>query len=514
MNKSRIRIISINLALVLLITLVGWWGWSALHPKATAVTTTTTTVAVNDVIASVSASGTVISPGDIGVSPTVSAQITKVNVKVGDRVSAGTVMATLENTSLLNSLNQAKAALNQAKATVQTAKITFSQDKAAIVNAQKNLSDFQANAALKAKGYQFTVDNAQAAYNQAASVYNSYSSFYGPSGITLAWCATLNTINSNCTTLNNDYNSMTSAQNSLANAQTTQTLSLAQDSQTVASDQQAIINAQQAYDLYKAQQGIQSDNPSDTDFGVAQAAVLTAQSNVQIAQQNFDATYVKAPVAGTVASISAVVGQNAPTTSSSTIGSVSGFIVLTDVSGLEVKAGFSESDAAKLVAGQNASFTFSALTNVSASGKLISVDILPTTASGATTYNAYFSIDGTVNKLKPGMSATVSDTTGAALNALSVASQAVSVRGSGATVNVVTTKNGKDVITPTRVTVGLQGDSLIQILSGVKAGDKVVLRSTTSSSSNGFPASGVPSSLGGAGISGNTRAAGGPGFGG
>ena len=112
------------------------------------------------------------------------------------------------------------------------------------------------------------------------------------------------------------------------------------------------------------------------------------------------------------------------------------------------------------------------------------------------------------------MSATVSDTTGAALNALSVASQAVSVRGNGATVNVVTTKNGKDVITPTRVTVGLQGDSLIQILSGLKAGDKVVLRSTTSSSSNGFPASGVPSGLGGAGISGNTRAAGGPGFGG
>ena len=59
-------------------------------------------------------------------------------------------------------------------------------------------------------------------------------------------------------------------------------------------------------------------------------------------------------------------------------------------------------------------------------------------------------------------------------------------------------RSGKDVITPTPVTVGLQGDSLDQILSGVKAGTKVVLRSVSStSSSNGFPASGVP---GGGGI--------------
>mgnify|MGYP003332289485 FL=1 len=118
--------------------------------------------------------------------------------------------------------------------------------------------------------------------------------------------------------------------------------------------------------------------------------------------------------------------------------------------------------------GQNASFTFAALPSANASGKLISVDILPTTASGATTYGAYFAISGDVKGLKPGMSATVSVTTGAAINTLSVASQAVSIRGNGAIVNLVTSKNGKDVITPTRVTVGLQGDSLIQILSGLQ----------------------------------------------
>ena len=494
MNKSRIRIVSINLALLLVISGVGWWGWSALHPKAAAVTSTTTTVAVNDVIASVSASGTVISPGDVGVSPNISAQIKSINVKVGDRISAGSVLATLENTGLQNSLNQAKTSVNQALATLSSIKINFAQAKSAIQIAQQNLSN-------NSLTYNSNILTAQNALARDQITRDNYFNTWSPYGFTLDYCNKLNLFGVNTTTVNDAFahcQTIITNENTLTDDKAK--IDAAKLAQQVGAqkDQQAIDSAQSAFNLFKAQQGINSDNPSDADFTVAQAAVATAEANVQVAQNNYDATFVKAPVAGTVASISAVVGQNAPTASSSTIGSVSGFIVLTDVSGLEVKAGFSESDAAKLVVGQSASFTFSALPNASANGKLISVDILPTTASGATTYGAYFSVEGNVKGLKPGMTATVSNTTGAAINALAVASQAVTVRGSGAFVNVVTTKNGKDVITPTPVTVGLQGDSLVQILSGVKAGTKVVLRTVSStSSSNGFPASGVP---GGGGI--------------
>ena len=227
-----------------------------------------------------------------------------------------------------------------------------------------------------------------------------------------------------------------------------------------------------------------------------------------LAQKNFDAAVVRAPVSGTVASISATVGQNAPTASSSTVGSVSGFIVLTDVTALQVTASFSEADAAKLVSGQPTSYTFSALSNVSATGKLLSVDLLPTVSSGATSYKATFTIDSKVPGLKPGMTVTATVLTGAAYNVLQVASQAVTTRGNGSFVNVIITKNGADVITRTPVVIGLKGDSADQILSGVTAGTKVVLRSTTTSSvsSNGFPAT-----TGGLGAAGR---AGGPGFGG
>lgn len=195
------------------------------------------------------------------------------------------------------------------------------------------------------------------------------------------------------------------------------------------------------------------------------------------------------------------------------MGSVSGFIVLTNVSALEVQAGYSESDAAKIQPAQDASFTFAALPNVNAAGKVLQVDLLPTTSSGATTYNVTFAISDKVPGLKPGMTATATVITGSVTNVLQVSSQAVTIRGSGAFVNLVTTSNGVEKFTPTPVRVGLQGDSTDQILSGLKAGDKVALRTASVSGSNGFPASGVPAGLGGAGLGGAGLGGGGGGRG-
>jgi multidrug efflux pump subunit AcrA (membrane-fusion protein) len=522
MNKARARITAINTVLALIVAGIGWWGWSALHPAAATVATTTTTVSLADVTSTVSASGTVISPGDIGISPQSSGQITAINVKVGDSVHAGQLLATLDSSSQLNSLNQAKSALQtaqiqyaQSAASLATAKDNAVQSAVgyqnAIDSAKKALADAQTNEPLKQAGYQFTVDNAKAASDQAQKVYDSYSGFYGPSGFTLAYCASLININSNCTTLYTDYNNWQSALKSYNNALSSQTISLNNDASSLANltaaittaqtaqtqgikkDQAAIVSAQASLDLLRAQLGVNVDSPAATDFSVAQASLA-------FAQKNYDNTFIKAPVSGTVASITGVVGTNATTQSSSTVGSVTGFIVLTNVSGLEVKASFSEADAAKLIVGQVANYTFSALSSATASGKLISIDPLPTTSSGATSYTAYFSIDGSVDGLKPGMSVTPVVVIGAAYNVLSVASQAVTIRGTGASVTVVTTKNGVETTTRMSVVLGLQGDTLDQIISGVKAGDKVVLRTVSSSAgSNGFPAVGGAGGIGGIG---------------
>ena len=553
MNKSRIRILTVNLVVVLIAAGIGYWGWSSLHPKAAVAAAQTTTASVADVQSTVSASGTVLSPGDVGVSPSVSAQITNIYVKVGQHVTAGTLMAKLNDVTLLDSLNQAKASL-------ATEQITFNSDKQAIANAQANVLQQQAINASNATTYQATLTAAQqklsadqttatqnvavyaanvvtakASLDNANLNYNNYEGLYGPSGITLTFCNSINTINANCTQLISDWNAVQSAQTSYNNSLVTQSQDLAKDQQTIVSDQAAItsaqtsqtinlkkdaaslvsaqnsvVSAQNQYDLFKAQNGIDSDTPAATDFQVAQSAI-------GVAQNNYNQAFIKAPVTGDVASISAVVGQIAPTSTVSTVGSVSGFIVLTNVAGLEVSAGFSESDAAKIIAGEQVSYSFTALPNAQATGKVVSVNLLPTTSQSATTYTAYFSIDGTIKGLKPGMTATVQVLVNDAPNALSVNPQAVTTSGlsTGATstgiVNVVTTKNGKQVLTPTPVVIGLIGDSLDQIISGIKAGDVLAIKSSASSvSSSGFPSVGVP----GAGAAGAAGAFRGGGFGG
>jgi len=140
------------------------------------------------------------------------------------------------------------------------------------------------------------------------------------------------------------------------------------------------------------------------------------------------------------------------------------------------------------------------------------VNLLPTTSQSATTYTAYFTIDGTVTGLKPGMTSTVQVLVNDAPNALSVNPAAVTIAGSstGATstgiVNVVTTKAGKQVLTPTPVVVGLVGDSLDQIISGIKAGTVLAIKSTsTAVASNGFPATGVPGAGAAAALGGGAR---------
>ena len=538
MNKSRVRILAINSVIALAVVGVGWWGWSALHPAPAKVSAQAAIVSLGDVQSTVSASGTVISPGDVGVSPTVSGLITAINVSTGQHVTAGTTMATLQNNTQLNALNSAKAELQSAQINFQqsvtavaTARDTAAQNlityQQAVDTAKKALSDAQANIALKQSGYSYTLSQAQQTLTQAKAVYDSYVGFYGPSGFTYTYCQSLININSNCTTLINDYNSWQSALAAYNNAMNTNTINVNSDSSTVSADQlslanaisaqtngikkdqAAITSAQNSLELLKASDGVNVANPEAADFTVQQAAL-------SIAQQNYDATFVKAPVTGDVASISAAVGANAPTASSSTIGSVSGFIVLTNVSSLEIKSGFSESDEAKLKVGQAATISFTALSNVNATGHIASIDLLPTTSSGATTYNVYIAIDGAVPGLKPGMTATPTIIVGDAPNVLQVSSQAVTVRGTRATVNVMTTKNGATVLTPTPVVIGLQGDSSDQIISGVKVGDKLAIRSATSTvASNGFPSvtGGGLGGVGGVGGGGAGRAGGG-GFGG
>ena len=572
MNKSRFRILIINLVIVVAIAAVGFWGYTSLHPKAAPVALSTVTVTRGDVSSTVSSSGTVISPSDIALAPTVSGTLSKLNVKVGQSVSAGQVLAQMDTTSLSSSVAQAQSSLAQAQAnlaaittTVATSSLQLQNDQNAVTTAQNNFAYQQtliaasqatdattvATALNKLNNdkttttqnvglYQSSVDTAKNSLASAQLTYNNYEGLYGPAGITPTFCASIDTVNANCTTLTQYASAVTAAQTTYNNSLITQQQNLAKDAQTLVADQQSYTDAQStaalnvkknAQTLASAQASIDSaqyalklyqtqNNGSavDTTTTVDQAAVTVAQAGLVLAQKNLAGATVTAPVSGKIASISntlvgATISPNVTPTNGAT--GATGFIVLTDVGGLQVTAGFSESDVAKIAVGQSASMAFTALPNAQGPAKVSAVALLPTTASGATTYTVTFQLTGKVAGLKPGMTTTATVIVADSPNAISVTSRAVTTRGSNTTVNVVTTVAGKKVETPTPVLVGIVGDSSDEILSGLKVGQIVALPAVVSSSSS---LTGVPSVLGGAGIGGITggggRGGGGGGFGG
>ena len=576
MNKSRLRILTINLVILVAIAAVGYWGYSSLHPKAAKVALSTVTVSRGDVSSTVSSSGTVVSPSDIALAPSTSGTLAKLNVKVGDSVHAGELLAQMDTTSLKSAVAQAEGSLVQAQAnltnvqttadtTAATTALQLQNDQAAVTNAENNLAYQQtliaastatdnenvATALTKLNNdktttsqnvavYQASVDAAKNTLTNAQLTYNDYEGLYAPNGITPAFCASITTINSNCTTLTQDNNAIISAQASYNNALITQQQNLAKDAQTIASDQQSYADAQataalnvkkNAQTLASAQQSItsaqyalklyqlqNSNSTTETTLKVDQAQVTVAQANLVQAQKNLKGASVIAPVSGKVASISnSLIGSTISPNTTPTNGTTgaTGFIVLTDVGGLQVTAGFSESDVAKIAVGQSASMAFTALPNAVGDAKVSSVALLPTTSGGATTYTVTFQLTGKVDGLKPGMTATATVIVADSPNAISVTSRAVTTRGTRSTVNVVTTVGGKQVETPTSVLVGIVGDSSDEILSGLKVGQQVALPSVVSSSSS---LSGVPSVLGGAGIGitggGGRGGGGGGGFGG
>ena len=151
MNKSRLRILTINLVILVAIAAVGYWGYSSLHPKAAKVALSTVTVSRGDVSSTVSSSGTVVSPSDIALAPSTSGTLAKLNVKVGDSVHAGELLAQMDTTSLKSAVAQAEGSLVQAQAnltnvqttadtTAATTALQLQNDQAAVTNAENNLA--------------------------------------------------------------------------------------------------------------------------------------------------------------------------------------------------------------------------------------------------------------------------------------------------------------------------------------------------------------------------------------
>jgi len=274
-----------------------------------------------------------------------------------------------------------------------------------------------------------------------------------------------------------------------------------------------------------------TSTPSPSSLASAQASVYSAQAAVHTAEIAVNNTKLYAPTSGTIASLSsltpgdtvssggsssssssssssnssasdssgaATAGSLGGSGSSSSSSSSSGFAEIVNTNSLTMTVAFSESDISKVKVGQPATVSLDALAGVQLAAHVSSIALVGTTSSSVVSYDATLTLDQNDSRVRPGMSASASVITGQA-SGVTVPNAAVT--GSGSLGTVTLQKNGEDVTQ--QVVVGLRGDSRTQIISGVNAGDQLVimvtLPSLSSSSTSGSSGSGT---LGGGGLGG------------
>ena len=191
--------------------------------------------------------------------------------------------------------------------------------------------------------------------------------------------------------------------------------------------------------------------------GLAQAKAALADLNAQLSHAS-----LVAPADGIVTVINLTVGANAP---------VADAIDLTAAT-FQVTANVVESDVSTLQIGQPATVTVSAISaDLTGSVTAIAPVAEASTSGGVVSYAVTVSLQAPPPSLRPGMTADVTVTTASASGVLAV--PAAAIRGTSGNYNVlVLTAAGTAEARP--VTVGLMTSSLVEIKSGLNAGDVVI----------------------------------------
>jgi multidrug efflux pump subunit AcrA (membrane-fusion protein) len=161
----------INGSLAVILVAVGVTSYLVIRPARSAAALVTSTVQQGTVLATVSASGTLEAAQSLGLNFTTGGKLTAIDVKVGQRVTTGQVLATVDPTSSQDSLEQAQAQLSGAEAELAVA------DQGETSAAKKVQSDQAGQALQQVQTAESTLSAAeQAADDDAASAEQSVTS--------------------------------------------------------------------------------------------------------------------------------------------------------------------------------------------------------------------------------------------------------------------------------------------------------------------------------------------------
>lgn len=228
---------------------------------------------------------------------------------------------------------------------------------------------------------------------------------------------------------------------------------------------------------------------AQTESGDAQ--IRQASAELSSARLDLTRTLILAPASGVI--IDKLVEPG--TTVAASFQTPNLFEIAADTTKMQVEASVDEADIGQIREGQDVTFTVDSYPDDVFRAKVRQIRKAPVETQNVVSYLVIIDVDNLDGKLLPGMTANVEIITGARVNVVRVPTNALRFRPKAAdreaqeepqpadpdrkqTPRHFVYLVGSDPYRPVRkqVKIGLEGDDYTEILSGLKAGDKVLVR--------------------------------------
>lgn len=488
----------------------------------------TQTVEKGSIATTVTGTGQVEASDTITLSPKTSGTINYVGVKVGQAVSKGKLIASVDS-------HDAKVALENAQISLE--KLIGDPDSLSLLQKQNSVT----------KSYNDGWNEVSSFITDSNTIVNDINDIYGNDGY-LGYKSTTNVssaVKNKLDIAKNDYyeaknsiDDITKLYKSLSRASSQSDIkniiNKSYDSAKVLAN--AVKDTETAFNAvadYRDSLNSESENATRTDInswldssnnyvasllssknsineseqsladlleGADDLDIRSAKLTVEDKQEAYNDAFVYAPFDGIIATLTAKIGES----SGSSIGTLITNQKLATVS-------LNEVDIAKIELGQKVNLTFDAVEDLNITGKVAEIDSIGTVSQGVVSYNIKISFDVDDERIKPGMSVSASIITETVQDVIVVPNTSVKTQNGGSYVEifssplptVVGVQGSTSSVLPERinVTTGLVDDTNTEIISGLNAGDiivtKTIITTTTTTSKTSTPS--ILNAVGGGG---------------
>jgi len=231
--------------------------------------------------------------------------------------------------------------------------------------------------------------------------------------------------------------------------------------------QDQVILKEQAVNVAKARLDDLKQQPKKEDIDIKRAQVSEAEANITSIKNKLDASLIKSPFTGTLIDVKVKVGdmiQPGTTT-----------VIIDDMSTMKVVVPVNEVDVSHIQKGMKAKVVLDALPDKTFEGQVDTLSYLGKITENVVTYDATILIPNPEGLLRPEMTADVDITTQSKQNAVTIPIDAL-IEKNGKTFVLIAGKDTEPV--EKEVKVGIRNDTTVEIIEGVKEGDRIAFPSS------------------------------------